>query len=68
MKKLFLLGSILLISSISAKNLEPVSYWDMQNISNPKISPNNQLVIFSKRHIDKNDTFVNEIWMMDHLQ
>ena len=68
MKKLFLLGSILLISSISAKNLEPVSYWDMQNISNPKISPNNELVIFSKRHIDKqNDSFVNEIWMMDHL-
>ena len=68
MKKLFLLGSILLISSISAKNLEPVSYWDMQNISNPKISPNNELVIFLKRHIDKkNDSFVNEIWMMDHL-
>lgn len=67
MKKLLFLASILLINTLSAKNLEPVSYWDMQNISNPKISPNNELIIFSKRHIDKqNDSFVNEIWMMDY--
>tara|TARA_B100001287_G_scaffold15172_2_gene11443 strand:+ start:1213 stop:3189 length:1977 start_codon:yes stop_codon:yes gene_type:complete len=67
MKKLLLLASIILINTLSAKNLEPVSYWDMQNVSNPKISPDNELIIFSKRHIDKqNDSFVNEIWMMEY--
>ena len=66
MKKIFLLIMIFAITSLNAKNLEPVSYWDMQNVSNPKVSPSNELIVFSKRYIDKqNDSFKNEIWIMD---
>ena len=60
MKKIFLLIMIFAITSLNAKNLEPVSYWDMQNVSNPKVSPSNELIVFSKRYIDKqNDSFKN---------
>ena len=46
MKKKFLLIMIFAITSLNAKNLEPVSYWDMQNVSNPKVSPSNELNVF----------------------
>ena len=50
----------------NAKSLEPVSYWDIQSVSNPEISSDNKLVLFSKRFIDKqNDEFESEIWIMD---
>ena len=50
---------------IQAKNLEPISYWDIQSASSPIASPDNSLIIFSKKYIDKkNDNFINEIWMM----
>ena len=50
---------------IQAKNLEPISYWDIQSASSPIASPDNSLIIFSKKYIDKkNDDFINEIWVM----
>jgi len=50
---------------IQAKNLEPISYWDIQSVSSPIASPDNSLIIFSKKYIDKkNDDFINEIWVM----
>jgi hypothetical protein len=38
---------------IQAKNLEPISYWDIQSVSSPIASPDNSLIIFSKKYIDK---------------
>ena len=39
---------------IEANNLEPLSYWDIQSVSSPIASPDNSLIIFSKKYIDKN--------------
>ena len=50
----------------NAKSLDPISYWDIQSVSNPEISSDNKLVLFSKRFIDKqNDEFESEVWIMD---
>ncbi|MDA0344743.1 MAG: S9 family peptidase [Proteobacteria bacterium] len=50
----------------AAKNLVPESYWDIQNISNPRVSPSGDDILFSKRYIDKvNDSFVTETWVMN---
>ena len=51
MKKLLIIMSFLLCIGLQAKNLEPESYWDIQSISNPKISPNGSKILFSKRYI-----------------
>ena len=66
MKKLLIIMSFLLCIGLQAKNLEPESYWDIQSISNPKISPNGSKILFSKRYIDKiNDSFISETWLMN---
>ena len=50
---------------IQANNLEPISYWDIQSASSPIVSPDNSLIVFSKKYIDKkNDDFINELWVM----
>ena len=50
---------------IQANNLEPISYWDIQSASSPIASPDNSLIVFSKKYIDKkNDDFINELWVM----
>ena len=66
MKKYISLFTLILSTYINGLNLEPTGYWDIQNISNPKVSPDGAKVLFSKRYIDKiNDSFVTEIWLMD---
>ena len=66
MKKYLSLITLILTTHIYAQNLEPEGYWDIQNISNPKVSPNGEKVLFNKRYIDKiNDSFITEIWLMD---
>ena len=66
MKKYLSLITLILTTHIYALNLEPEGYWDIQNISNPKVSPNGEKVLFTKRYIDKiNDSFITEIWLMD---
>ena len=65
MKKLILIFVIIFSLGIQAKNLEPISYWDIQSASSPIASPDNSLIVFSKKYIDKkNDDFINEIWVM----
>ena len=45
--------------------LKQESYWDIQAISNPIVSPKGKNIIFSKRYIDKkNDAFVSDLWIM----
>jgi dipeptidyl aminopeptidase/acylaminoacyl peptidase len=66
MKKYISLFTLILSTYINGLNLEPTGYWDIQNISNPKVSPDGAKVLFSKRYIDKiNDSFITEIWLMD---
>ena len=38
----------LIITNISATNLVPESYWDIQSVSNPKINSSGDSIIFSK--------------------
>lgn len=65
MQKFVNLLFFLIITNISATNLVPESYWDIQSVSNPKINSSGDSIIFSKRHIDKNnDSFESEIWIM----
>ena len=65
MKKLILIFVIIFSFGIQAKNLEPISYWDIQSASSPIASPDNSLIVFSKKYIDKkNDDFINELWVM----
>ena len=67
MKKYLSLLTLLLTSTyINGLSLNPAGYWDIQNISNPKVSPDGEKVLFSKRYIDKiNDSFITETWLMD---
>jgi len=66
MKKFIILISLALSFDAYTKNLVPESYWDIQSISNPRVSPDGELILFSKRYIDKvNDSFVSETWIMD---
>ena len=66
MKKYLSLITLILTTHIYAQNLKPEGYWDIQNISNPKVSPDGEKVLFTKRYIDKiNDSFITEIWLMD---
>jgi dipeptidyl aminopeptidase/acylaminoacyl peptidase len=59
---LLFVGSVDLL----AKNLVPESYWDIQSVSSPLVSPDGQNVIYAKKYIDKkNDTYITELWIMD---
>ena len=59
---LFLIGSF----NVSANNLAIESYWDIQSVRSPLVSPDGKNVIFTKRYIDKkNDDYINELWIMD---
>ena len=61
MQKFINLLFFLIITNISATNLVPESYWDIQSVSNPKINSSGIQLSF-KRHIDKiNDSFESEI-------
>jgi len=69
MKLKTLTALALLVLSINAfsKNLDPESYWDIQGVSNPLISPDGMRIIFQKRYIDKsNDSYISELWLMDN--
>ncbi len=59
---LFLIGSF----NVSANNLAIESYWDIQSVRSPLVSPDGKNVIFTKRYIDKkNDDYITELWIMD---
>ena len=59
---LFLLGSF----NLSANNLLIESYWDIQSVRSPLVSPDGKNIIFAKRYIDKkNDDYITELWIMD---
>ena len=65
MRKLINLIFFIFAANISANNLVPESYWDIQSVSNPQINSSGDSIIFSKRYIDKNnDSFESEIWIM----
>ena len=66
MKKYLSLLTLITSTYINGLSLNPAGYWDIQNISNPKVSPDGEKVLFSKRYIDKiNDSFITETWLMD---
>ena len=48
MKKYLSLITLILTTHIYAQNLNPEGYWDIQNISNPKVSPDGEKVLFTK--------------------
>ena len=48
MQKFINLLFFLIITNISATNLVPESYWDIQSVSNPKINSSGDSIIFSK--------------------
>ncbi|MBA58339.1 MAG: peptidase S9 [Gammaproteobacteria bacterium] len=63
-KLLFLLSLVPLI--LSAKNLPPEGFWDIQDLSNPLIDQQGKNIIFMKKRIDKqNDKFVSELWLTE---
>ena len=65
-KNLSLLTLLITSTYINGLSLNPACYCDIQNISNPKVSPDGEKVLFSKRYIDKiNDSFITETWLMD---
>ncbi len=58
---LFLLSFVL-----SAKNLAPEDYWNIQKVANPQVNSTGNVVAFLKTYIDKkNDKFESEIWVMN---
>ena len=62
---LFILSFFVVSASAANDHLKQESYWDIQAISNPIISPKGKNIIFSKRYIDKkNDAFVSDLWIM----
>ena len=62
---LFILSFFVVSASAANDHLKQESYWDIQAISNPIVSPKGKNIIFSKRYIDKkNDAFVSDLWIM----
>ena len=62
---LFILSFFVVSASAANDHLKQESYWDIQAISNPIISPKGKNIIFSKRYIDKkNDAFISDLWIM----
>jgi len=66
MRKTFILIGFIFSMSLLGGNLVQESYWDIQSVSNPLISPDGNYVIFTKKFIDKkNDKRVTEHWIME---
>tara|TARA_B110000503_G_C7162794_1_gene420465 strand:- start:164 stop:2149 length:1986 start_codon:yes stop_codon:yes gene_type:complete len=60
---LFLICSAHLFS----KDLAPESYWDIQSVRSPLVSPDGENIIYAKRYIDKkNDSYITELWIMQN--
>ena len=52
--------------NILANNLLPESYWDIQSVKSPLVSPDGENIIYAKRYIDKkNDSYITELWIME---
>ena len=66
MRKTFILIGFIFSMSLLGGSLVQESYWDIQSVSNPLISPDGEHVIFTKKFIDKkNDKRVTERWIME---
>jgi len=66
MRKTFILIGFIFSMGLLGGNLVQESFWDIQSVSNPLISPDGQYVIFTKKFIDKkNDKRVTEHWIME---
>ena len=66
MRKTFILIGFIFSMGLLGGNLVQESFWDIQSVSNPLISPDGQYVIFTKKFIDKkNDKRVTERWIME---
>ena len=48
MKQIITFFTLIFSLEFAAKNLVPESYWDIQNISNPRVSPSGDDILFSK--------------------
>ena len=56
----------LLSFALTAKNLVPEDYWNIQKVANPQVNSTGNVVAFLKTYIDKkNDKFESEIWVMN---
>ena len=63
-KKIIIL--FLLSFAVTAKNLVPEDYWNIQKVANPQVNSTGNVVAFLKTYIDKkNDKFESEIWVMN---
>ena len=63
-KKIIIL--FLLSFAVTAKNLVPEDYWNIQKVANPQVNSSGNVVAFLKTYIDKkNDKFESEIWVMN---
>ena len=66
MRKTFISISLLFSILVMGGGLTQESYWDIQSVSNPLISPDGTYVIFTKKFIDKkNDKRITEHWIMN---
>ena len=66
MRTTFILIGFIFSMGLLGGNLVQESFWDIQSVSNPLISPDGQYVIFTKKFIDKkNDKRVTEHWIME---
>ena len=66
MRKTFILIGFIFSMGLLGGNLVQESFWDIQSVSNPLISPDGEYVIFTKKFIDKkNDKRVTEHWIME---
>ena len=66
MRKTFILIGFIFSMGLLGGSLVQESYWDIQSVSNPLISPDGEHVIFTKKFIDKkNDKRVTERWIME---
>ena len=56
----------LLSFAVTAKNLVPEDYWNIQQVANPQVNSSGNVVAFLKTYTDKkNDKFESEIWVMN---
>lgn len=56
----------LLSFAVTAKNLVPEDYWNIQKVANPQVNSSGNVVAFLKTYTDKkNDKFESEIWVMN---
>jgi dipeptidyl aminopeptidase/acylaminoacyl peptidase len=61
-----LLGSFLYAEETKGRRLEAETFFDMESISNPKISPDGKFIIFTRGWVDKmNDQQRSNVWITD---